>query len=74
MTDIPTALTYREDNLLRSICVGHVCYEAGALLGHSTVVIAQAAKALVSVDPHDGYPTWQPRPTWQPFLRNLRQH
>jgi len=47
-------------------------YEAGALLGHSTIALASTARCVVSIDPHDGYPAQKPRPTWELYLENLR--
>lgn len=68
---IPTALTPAEATLLRSCAAGRHVFEAGALLGFSTVVLAGAARSVVSADPHDGYPEYAPRPTWAAYRRNL---
>jgi hypothetical protein len=69
--DIKTALTPMEADALRALSTGKTVLEVGALLGFSTVVMAEVAEAVVSVDPHDGYPTANPRPTWEPFHENL---
>lgn len=74
MIDIPTALTESETRLLRQVARDRRVYEAGALLGYSTVALAQVAREVVSVDPHTGYPRDDPRPTWHPFRRNLRRY
>lgn len=71
MIDIPTAVTNAEAVELSSLASGKTVLEAGALLGHSTVTLALTAKHVVSVDPHEGYPEHDPRPTLQPFLDNL---
>jgi hypothetical protein len=74
LIDIPTALTPEETVALTDLCRGRVVYEAGALLGYSSVAIAKCARQLTSVDPHDGYPQRAPRPTWHMFLHNLSRH
>lgn len=72
--DIPTALTPAEAQVLRNEALGRPVLEVGSLLGHSTVVLAQEAVYVVSVDPHEGYPENDPRPTLQPFLENLKRY
>lgn len=74
MLDIRCALTEGETRLLQRVAMDRVVYEAGALLGGSTVRLAQVAKRVVSCDPHDGYPVHQPRPTWLRFKDNLRRY
>lgn len=74
MIDIPTALTPRETDLLRQVARGKIVAEAGSLLGYSTVALAQVAHRVISIDPHNGYPTEAPRPTFAPFLHNLTRH
>jgi len=68
---IPTALTDAEAAFLTRLGSRRTVYEAGALLGASTLALAKDAKFVVSVDPHDGYPRHAPRPTWAPFLANI---
>lgn len=68
---IPTALTPFEARLLGRIAEGRNAYEAGALLGASTIALGRTARHLVSVDPHEGYPEHRPRPTWKRYLSNL---
>jgi hypothetical protein len=74
MIDIPTAVTARETAALQSLAAGRRVVEAGSLLGYSTVALAQVADQVVSIDPHDGYPYWQPRPTFDVFNENIRRH
>lgn len=72
--DIPTALTARESAALSRMAQGLNVVEAGSLLGYSTVVMAQRARHVVAIDPHDGYPFSAPRPTLPAFLHNLKRH
>jgi len=72
--DIPTALTPAETELLQSLARDKYVLEVGALLGYSTVVLAQVAKQVISIDPHEGYPDNNPRPTWQTYRENLARH
>ncbi len=73
-TSIPTALTKAELEMLWHLAADKLVYEAGSLLGASTIALAQTAKIVVAVDPHDGYPRKDPSPTWELFDRNLRMH
>lgn len=52
---VPTALSLREDACLRHYARGRRVTEAGALLGHSTIQLAQTARGVVSIDRHTGY-------------------
>jgi predicted O-methyltransferase YrrM len=70
---IPTAMTDVEA-ALASLAAGGVVLEVGALLGYSTVVLASRAEFVLSIDPHDGYPDGDPRPTLAPFLENLARY
>lgn len=72
--DIPTAVTLAEGNRLRELARGKRVLEVGSLLGYSTVLMAQVAKHVVSVDPHEGYPASNPRPTLWQFRRNIFLH
>ncbi len=73
MTDIPSAVTDAEAETLRRLAFGGAVLEVGSLLGRSTVALAGVAASVLSVDPHDGYPENDPRPTLQPFLENLER-
>lgn len=74
ITDIPTALTPAETAALQAVARDKYVLEIGALLGYSTLAIAQTARRVVSVDPHKGYPADNPRPTWDIYCRNLRRY
>lgn len=71
MIDIPTALSPIEADALAQLATAEHVLEVGSLLGFSTVTMAITAASVASVDPHDGYPADNPRPTWEPFLNNL---
>lgn len=71
---IPSAITPAEALELSRLAESATVLEIGALLGHSTVVMAQNAHVVHSVDPHEGYPADNPRPTLQPFIQNLVDH
>lgn len=73
MIEIPSAVTKEEQEFLTDLARGQFVYEAGALLGASTVALARTASFVVSVDPHDGYPRRDPSPTWARFAHNLRR-
>lgn len=70
MTYIPTALSRREDLALQRYARDRRVVEAGALLGHSTIQLAQTAKHVVSIDRHIGYDYWR-NDTLRAFRRNL---
>jgi len=70
MNSIPTALTKREDEALRRWARDRVVTEVGALLGHSTVEIAQTARRVHSIDRHTGY-DGKPNNTLRQYMRNL---
>lgn len=72
--DIPTALTFREAEELARLAEYKRVLEIGSLLGFSTIVLAQVASVVHSVDPHDGYPENDPRPTYTAFEANLRKY
>ncbi len=69
--DIPTALTRAEAKALYGFAVDKNVLELGSLLGYSTIIMAQSAKKVYAVDPHEGYPVDDPRPTLDAFLDNL---
>lgn len=72
--DIPSALTPDETAELRRLARGGTVLEVGSLLGYSTVALAQVAHRVDSVDPHEGYPADNPRPTLSTFIENLVRH
>ncbi len=69
--DIPTALTEVEAVALTQLAAGKRVLEVGSLLGFSTVTMARVAEHVTSIDPHEGYPVDNPRPTWPLFNGNL---
>jgi hypothetical protein len=71
MIDIKTALTQRETDVLISLSKDKNVLEIGSLLGYSTIAMAQVGKMVVSIDPHIGYPFYNPSPTLPIFLHNL---
>lgn len=70
-TKIPTSLTPREAQALRGLSAGKRVVEIGSLLGASTIVLADQANVVFAVDPHEGYPVSNPRPTKTQFEMNL---
>lgn len=52
-------LTREEGEALAAFAEGHTVLEIGSFCGRSTVCLAQAARFVVSVDPHDGRATPQ---------------
>lgn len=72
--DIPTALTDAEAFELAKLSRDKTVLEVGSLLGFSTIVLARASKVVHSVDPHEGYPEENPRPTLAPFIANLERY
>lgn len=61
--DIPTGHTLEEAAKLTDLARGGAVLELGAGAGFSTVILAQAAHRVVSVDSHEG--------TWDVFRQNL---
>lgn len=73
LPNIPTALTAYEAETLHRLAKGKTVVEIGSLLGFSTVVMAQAAEFVTAIDPHEGYPERDPRPTYPEFIQNLER-
>src|SRR5215831_6278853 len=76
--DIPTAVTGEEAAKLASLASGGDVLELGAQWGFSTVILAQAARRVTSVDWHQGDASIvavsgeEDCPdTWEPYLANL---
>jgi tRNA A58 N-methylase Trm61 len=67
---IPTSLSCRETLALQRWGRERVVVEAGALLGFSTITLAQVARRVVSVDRHVGY---NGAPTERRFRSNLHR-
>ena len=72
--NIPTAVTGDEIQELQRLAAGGFVLEIGSLLGFSTIQLAMVADRVVSIDPHEGYPENDPKPTLHQFLSNLRIH
>jgi predicted O-methyltransferase YrrM len=72
LPDIPTALTYKEACILHKLAKGRRVIEFGSLLGFSTIILAQSAELVIAVDPHEGYPKENPRPTLSAFRHHLK--
>lgn len=70
MTAIPTAISTAESRALRTFSRGMRVIECGALLGYSTLLFAEQAASVVSIDRHEGYgPS-----TLAPYLSNIAGH
>lgn len=64
---IPTALSPREVRALQEFTRGMKVVEAGALLGFSTLTLAEVAHSVISIDKHEGYgPS-----TWRAYRSNI---
>jgi predicted O-methyltransferase YrrM len=74
LPDIKTAMTRAEADELYRLAAGNVVLEVGTLLGFSTIVMAQSALVVHTVDPHYGYPADNPRPTLVKFTENIRDY
>jgi len=68
--DIPTAISPRELRLLQHFARDRAVVEFGALLGFSTVGLAQVTGRLSSIDRHDFYSG----PTARQFRSNLERY
>lgn len=71
---IPSAVTELEAHVLQMLARDKLVLEVGSLLGYSTVKLAQVATRVVAIDPHEGYPAANPRPTFATFVENLKAH
>lgn len=71
---IPTSMTAKETEALQTLCAGRKVLEIGSLLGYSTIAIAQVAREVWAIDPHDGYPLSDPKPTLAGFIDNIERH
>ena len=65
--DCPTALSPREVACLQRWASGKLVVEAGALLGYSTIKLAEVATRVISIDRHKDYTI----PTLTRFRSNL---
>lgn len=67
---VPTALSRAEARALADQSRDRRVVEAGSLLGGSTLVLASAAREVVSIDRHNGY-VGRPNDTYRALRRNL---
>jgi predicted O-methyltransferase YrrM len=72
--DIPSAVTDAEAGVLASLAEGGTVLELGAQFGFSTVVLAQAARVVHSVDWHRGDAEAGWTDSLPTFAENLRRH
>jgi hypothetical protein len=69
ISDCPSSLSDRETACLQRWARDKRVVEAGALLGYSTIKLAEVATHVVSIDKHEGYTT----PTLRRYLSNLER-
>ena len=78
--DIPSAITGEEAARLASLASGGDVLELGAQYGFSTVILAQAARRVTSVDWHQGDASIEAvsgaecADTWEPYRANLARY
>ena len=72
--DIPSAVTGEEAAKLASLASGGDVLELGAWFGFSTVVLAQSARRVTSVDWHQGDAHAGEGDTWDPYRANLARY
>src|SRR5688572_3274291 len=68
LTRIPTAISHAEGRKLREFARDQNMVEAGALLGFSTLLMAETARHVISIDRHSNYGP----PTLRTFLSNIQ--
>jgi glycosyltransferase involved in cell wall biosynthesis len=77
--DIPTAVTSEEAARLANLASGGDVLELGAQYGFSTIILAQAARRVTSVDWHQGDDSIAamgggPEDTWEAYRSNLARY
>lgn len=72
--DVAGWLTEEEGFALSDAAAGRRVLEIGSYCGRSTICLAQAAESVVSVDPHDGRGTPEPRDTYGEMCGNLQRY
>src|SRR6266498_5773579 len=77
--DIPTAITREEAARLATLATGKDVLELGAQYGFSTVILAQAARRVTSVDWHQGDDSiaamgGERADTWEAYRANLARY
>jgi Methyltransferase domain len=73
-SDIPTAVKIPEAERLQQLAAGCVVLECGAFYGFSTIVLAQVARAVHSVDWHHGDEQAGQVETLPDYLANLERY
>jgi Methyltransferase domain len=71
---IPSAITHEESMQLVELASGCNVLELGAQYGYSTVLLAQVAKLVCSVDWHQGDPQAGMTDSWDTFVHNLKDY
>lgn len=71
---IPSALSDKEASVLYATCMGAKVLEIGSLFGYSTIIMAQSARVVFSVDPHEGYPEADPKSTLMEYCKNISSY
>ena len=69
--DVDGWLTKAEGRVLSQLASGKRVLEIGSYCGRSTICLAQTAKHVTSIDPHDGRATPNPRDTLSEFTNNI---
>lgn len=72
--DVDGWLLPSEGHALANLAVGKRVLEIGSYHGRSTICLAQTAKEVISIDPHDGRGTPKPQPTLDKYRRNLERY
>jgi predicted O-methyltransferase YrrM len=72
--DVPGWLLSTEGRALAELARGKRVLEVGSYCGRSTICMAQTADSVVSIDPHDGRGTPQPRATLDALRENLARY
>lgn len=72
--DVDGWLTVEEGMALAELAKGKRVLEIGSYCGKSTICMARTAKEVVSVDPHTGIGTPEPRHTYDALLDNLERY
>jgi hypothetical protein len=71
---ISSSLSKREARELEALARNRYVIEIGSLLGYSTILMAKQAISVVAIDPHAGYPSYNPSPTLNYFMDNITKH
>lgn len=72
--DVDGWLTFDEGRALFDLARGKRVLEIGSYCGRSTICLAQSARSVVAVDPHDGRGTPRVKDTLETFGRNTIRH